>query len=172
MSGFSKSDDSLQAPGEAFERALRPALGLRNAFGVKWFLGKGMWTLGAIWAATYYGGCFYNIRRTCPCWKCLQSVCRFPSIKYNSAIRRSQQGEGRPQYSISLLDVKIVKLLHTLCRCQDCTAPVTGRCPAAGSITRPSRQLCLTRSRTPRRTPSGSEERRGCMPTMYVETLM
>ena len=45
----------LQAPGEAFERALRPALGLRWAFATKWLIGKSMWGMAILWSATYYG---------------------------------------------------------------------------------------------------------------------
>merc|ERR1719322_703843 len=44
-----------QAPGEAFERALRPTFGLKYAFMTKYFIGKGMWTLAAVWSMAYYG---------------------------------------------------------------------------------------------------------------------
>ena len=44
-----------QAPGEAVERALRPAFGLRWAFISKWMVGKSMWAMAGIWAMTYYG---------------------------------------------------------------------------------------------------------------------
>merc|ERR1712025_651077 len=44
-----------QAPGEAVERALRPALGLKGAFMSKRFVGKAMWGMAAVWAMTYYG---------------------------------------------------------------------------------------------------------------------
>nr|ALS04671.1 lethal 35Di [Pseudodiaptomus poplesia] len=44
-----------QAPGEAFERALRPALGLQHAFVTKWLLGKSMWAVVGLWATAYYG---------------------------------------------------------------------------------------------------------------------
>ena len=37
------------------ERALRPALGLKGAFMSKWFVGKAMWGMAAVWAMTYYG---------------------------------------------------------------------------------------------------------------------
>ena len=37
------------------ERALRPALGRRWAFISKWLVGKSMWAMAGIWAATYYG---------------------------------------------------------------------------------------------------------------------
>ena len=43
------------APGEAVERALRPALGLKNAFVTKWYVGKVMWGLVAAWSISYYG---------------------------------------------------------------------------------------------------------------------
>ena len=43
-----------QAPGDAFERALRPALGLKNAFMTRWFTGKAFWAMGAVWATSYY----------------------------------------------------------------------------------------------------------------------
>eukprot|EP00088_Acartia_fossae_P032283 TRINITY_DN33064_c0_g1_i1.p1 TRINITY_DN33064_c0_g1~~TRINITY_DN33064_c0_g1_i1.p1 ORF type:complete len:202 (-),score=34.33 TRINITY_DN33064_c0_g1_i1:377-952(-) len=43
-----------QAPGEAFERALRPALGLHYAFITKTLLSKFMWGLGFAWYASYY----------------------------------------------------------------------------------------------------------------------
>merc|ERR1712083_788422 len=43
-----------QAPGEAFERALRPALGLKHANTVKFMAGKALWGIGAVWAVTYY----------------------------------------------------------------------------------------------------------------------
>ena len=46
------------APGDAFERALRPAMGLQKAFITKWFVGKGLWLMGAAWAVNYYGN--YN----------------------------------------------------------------------------------------------------------------
>ena len=52
---------SPQAPGEAFERALRPALGLRWAFATKWIIGKSMWGMLAAWAVTYYGQCLLYI---------------------------------------------------------------------------------------------------------------
>merc|ERR1719209_1355743 len=32
-----------QAPGDALERALRPAMGLQPAFITKWFVGKSLW---------------------------------------------------------------------------------------------------------------------------------
>eukprot|EP00088_Acartia_fossae_P040895 TRINITY_DN42641_c0_g1_i1.p1 TRINITY_DN42641_c0_g1~~TRINITY_DN42641_c0_g1_i1.p1 ORF type:complete len:195 (+),score=38.34 TRINITY_DN42641_c0_g1_i1:35-619(+) len=44
-----------QAPGEAFERALRPAMGLRWAFTAKYMVSKAMWATVGIWAVTYYG---------------------------------------------------------------------------------------------------------------------
>jgi len=47
-----------QAPGEAFERALRPALGLQKAFMTKWFVGKSFWLMGTVWAIAYYAS--YN----------------------------------------------------------------------------------------------------------------
>ena len=43
-----------QAPGEAFERALRPMMGLKYAFITKWMVSKGLWALGAVWATSYY----------------------------------------------------------------------------------------------------------------------
>jgi len=43
-----------QAPGEAFERALRPAFGLKNAFLTKWCLSKSLWSLAAVWFGSYY----------------------------------------------------------------------------------------------------------------------
>merc|ERR1719278_718871 len=43
-----------QAPGEAFERVLRPALGLKHANTVKFMAGKALWGIGAVWAVTYY----------------------------------------------------------------------------------------------------------------------
>ena len=45
----------FKAPGEAFERALRPTFGLKYAFMTKYFIGKGMWTLAAVWSMAYYG---------------------------------------------------------------------------------------------------------------------
>jgi len=47
-----------QAPGEAFERALRPAVGLKHANTVKFLVGKALWGMGAAWAITYYA--YYN----------------------------------------------------------------------------------------------------------------
>merc|ERR1712038_1346812 len=47
-----------QAPGEAFERALRPAVGLKHANTVKFLVGKALWGIGAAWAITYYA--YYN----------------------------------------------------------------------------------------------------------------
>merc|ERR1712013_117520 len=47
-----------QAPGDAFERALRPAMGLQPAFITKWFVGKSLWAYGLVCAATYYA--YYN----------------------------------------------------------------------------------------------------------------
>ena len=44
----------MQAPGDAFERALRPAMGLQKAFMTKWFIGKGMWLLAFSVSAAYY----------------------------------------------------------------------------------------------------------------------
>jgi hypothetical protein len=47
-----------QAPGEAFERALRPAMGLRMAALAKFATGKSLWAIGTLWAVTYYA--YYN----------------------------------------------------------------------------------------------------------------
>merc|ERR1712223_1663499 len=47
-----------QAPGEAFERALRPAVGLKHVNTVKFLVGKALWGIGAAWAITYYA--YYN----------------------------------------------------------------------------------------------------------------
>merc|ERR1712168_345756 len=47
-----------QAPGDAFERALRPAMGLQPAFITKWFVGKSLWAYGFICYFTYYA--YYN----------------------------------------------------------------------------------------------------------------
>ena len=43
-----------QAPGEMFEHALRPMMGMRRAFVTKWLVGKALWGLGATWAVSYY----------------------------------------------------------------------------------------------------------------------
>eukprot|EP00092_Neocalanus_flemingeri_P015873 GFUD01017185.1.p1 GENE.GFUD01017185.1~~GFUD01017185.1.p1 ORF type:complete len:214 (+),score=43.36 GFUD01017185.1:56-643(+) len=43
-----------QAPGDAFERLLRPSMGLQKAFMTKWFIGKTMWLGAFVLTANYY----------------------------------------------------------------------------------------------------------------------
>ena len=42
-----------QAPGEAFEHALRPVLGMEHAFVTKWVTSKLLWSTAFVWLATY-----------------------------------------------------------------------------------------------------------------------
>merc|ERR1711915_94002 len=47
-----------QAPGDAFERALRPSCGLLGSFLIKWHIGKAAWLYVSGLAITYY--IYYN----------------------------------------------------------------------------------------------------------------